>query len=158
MALHGYYTARGMSEADFLDMFRGVVANSKVVAGHAPQIEQLSAGQFGAALATYDYQAQGLADQGAPVSFTPMVSPVVQRPNGVAMMKTAPHPAAAYLFYEWILTDGQQVLTDLGLVSSRADATTTGLAEGVDLVTVDVDRLLAENKRYSDMYQDVLAG
>jgi len=158
MGLYGYYTARGMSEADFLDMFRRVVANSKVVSGHAPQIEQLSGGQFGAALATYDYQAQGLAQRGAPVSFTPMVSPVVQRPNGVAMMKTAPHPAAAYLFYQWILTDGQQVLRDAGLVSSRADAATQGVGENVELVTVDVRELLAENAKYSALYQDVLTG
>jgi len=158
MGLYHYYTGKGMSEADFLDMFRRVVANSKVVAGHAPQIEQLSAGQFGAALATYDYQAQGLTDKGAPVSFNPMVSPVVQRPNGVAMMKSAPHPAAAYLFYQWILSDGQQVLRDAGLVSALADAATQGLPEGVDLVTVDVDELLAENKRFSDMYQKVLIG
>ena len=158
MALYQYYTGKGMSEADFLDMFHRVVANSKVVAGHAPQIEQLSAGQFGAALATYDYQAQSLTDKGAPVSFNPMVSPVVQRPNGVAMMKSAPHPAAAYLFYQWILTDGQQVLKDADLVSSLASAATQGVGEGVDLVTVDVDELLAENTKFSDMYQKVLTG
>jgi iron(III) transport system substrate-binding protein len=158
MALYEHYTAAGMSEEEFLDMFRRVVANSKVVSGHAPQIEQLSAGQFGAALATYDYQARSLADRGAPVSFAPMVNPVVQRPNGVAMMKSAPHPAAAYLFYEWLLTDGQQVLQDAGLTSSRADAATKGLEEGVELVTVDVDELLAENKRFADMYQRVLTG
>lgn len=158
MALHDYYASKGMSEAEFLGMFRRVAANSKVVSGHAPQMEQLAAGRFAVALATYDYQAKGSADKGAPVSYTPTVSPVVQRPNGVAMMKSAQHPAAAYLFYEWILTDGQGVLQDLGLTSSLASVAKKGVEEGVELVTVDVERLLAENKKYSDTYQQILTG
>ncbi len=156
MTLHDYYRDRGMSEAEFRTMFGKIAGNAKVVDGHAPQIEQLAAGQFGAALSTYDYQAAEVAERGASVSSEPLVEPVVQRANGVALMKSAPHPAAAYLFYVWMLTDGQKVLRDAGLTSSlKADAE-DGIDPGVTVLTVDVDKLLKDNKQYSEMYDEAL--
>lgn len=156
MTLHDYYTGeKGMSEDEFLKMFKKIQQNSVAVDGHAPQIEQLSAGQFGVALSTYDYQAAEAAAKGAPVSFDPIVQPVVQRANGVALMKSAPHPNAAYLFYVWILTDGQQVMRDVGLKSSLAADTEKAAESGLEIVNVDVDKLLKEHRKFTDMYDSL---
>ncbi len=34
------------------------------------------------------------------------------------MLKNAKHPATAWLFYDWLLTDGQKELVELGLTPS----------------------------------------
>jgi iron(III) transport system substrate-binding protein len=155
MTLRDYYLGKGKSEAEVTNLFEKLAANSKVISGHAPQIQGLSSGQFAVALATYSYQAQQSADKGAPIAYEPIVEPVVLRPNGVAMMKTAAHPAAAYLFYQWLLTDGQQVIKDVGLTSSLASAANKGL-EGVEIAEVDLEKLLNENKQLSDEYENLL--
>ena len=155
LAVRDYYRGKGKSDSEVTDLFKKLVANSKVTSGHAPQIEGLSSGQFAVALTTYSYMAQELADKGAPITHKPFVEPVVQRPNGVAMMKTAAHPAAAYLFYQWMITDGQQVIKDLGLTSPLATEDSKGM-EGVEVVEVDLEKLLNENKQLNDEYHNIL--
>lgn len=155
MAIHDYYIEeKGMSEDDVMEMFRGLAANSVMQDGHATQIDQLASGKYGAALSTYDYQTMGVAATGAPLDFEPLVEPVVQRTNGVALLNSAPHPAAAYLFYTWILTDGQEVLRDAGLTSSLEE---NQEAEGdVETILIDLDKMKAEYDTYADMYAEIV--
>jgi iron(III) transport system substrate-binding protein len=131
MALFEYYTQeKGMSEDEVMELFKCIAANSVMVDGHATQIDQL-------------------ASTGAPVTYEPLIEPVVQRPNGVALMNSAPHPAAAYLFYTWILTDGQEVLREAGLRSSLQEDAESGLQD-VETILVDTDRLVEEHDLYAD--------
>ena len=118
------------AEQEVTDLFKAIAANSAMVDGHAAQMSQLAAGKYAVAMSTYDYQTAGVAKTGAPLSYEPVVQPIVQRPNGVALMNSAPHPAAAYLFYVWILTDGQQVLREAGLTSALKKDAGAGLADG----------------------------
>lgn len=156
MALRGYYMdEKGMSEQEVIDLFKAIAANSAMVDGHAAQMSQLAAGKYAVAMSTYDYQTAGVAKTGAPLSYEPVVQPIVQRPNGVALMNSAPHPAAAYLFYVWILTDGQQVLREAGLTSALKKDAGAGLADGTEIVSVDVEKLEDEFDTYQDMYAEV---
>lgn len=150
MALFEYYTQeKGMSEDEVMELFKCIAANSVMVDGHATQIDQLASGILGVAMSTYDYQAASIATTGAPVTYEPLIEPVVQRPNGVALMNSAPHPAAAYLFYTWILTDGQEVLREAGLRSSLQEDAESGLQD-VETILVDTDRLVEEHDLYAD--------
>jgi len=156
MALRDYYMdVKGMSEEEVNDLFRRIAGNATMVDGHATQTEQLAAGKYAVAMSTYDYQTAGVAKTGAPLSYDPVVQPVVQRPNGVALMNSAPHPSAAYLFYVWILTDGQQVLRDAGLTSALRKDAKAGLDAGTEIVTVDVNQLKEDFDTYQDMYAEV---
>jgi len=156
MALRDYYmNEKGMSEQEVTDLFKAIAANSAMVDGHAAQMSQLAAGKYAVAMSTYDYQTAGVAKTGAPLSYEPVVQPVVQRPNGVALMNSAPHPAAAYLFYVWILTDGQQVLREAGLTSALKKDANAGLDQGTEIVSVDVEQLKDEFDTYQDMYAEV---
>ena len=156
MALRGYYMdEKGMSEEEVTDLFKAIAANSAMVDGHATQMSQLAAGKYAVAMSTYDYQTAGVAKTGAPLSYEPPVQPIVQRPNGVALMNSAPHPAAAYLFYVWILTDGQKVLRAAGLTSALEKDADAALADGTEIVSVDVEELKDEFDTYQDMYAEV---
>ncbi|KQZ11748.1 hypothetical protein ASD19_00215 [Microbacterium sp. Root53] len=154
MALYEHYLEQGMSEDEVMEIFKGIAANSVMVDGHATQMDQLAAGQYAVAMSTYDYQTAGIAATGAPLDYEPLVEPVVQRPNGVALLNSAPHPAAAYLFYMWILTDGQEVLREAGLRSSLEAEADEGL-QGVETLFVDPSELVEQYDHYEQLYAEV---
>jgi iron(III) transport system substrate-binding protein len=154
-AMYGHYQQQGKSDAEIRDLFSRLAANAKVVRGHTVQGELLSAGQFAVAVSNYTYLTQRLADDGAPVAYKPLVEPVIARPNGVGLMNTAKHPAAALLFTTWILTKGQDVLIEEGLTPSVKTKETT--LEGVEVIPVDVKELAEQNKKWSDLYQQVVS-
>jgi iron(III) transport system substrate-binding protein len=81
---------------------------------------------------------------------------VIARPQGVALMNTAPHPAAALLFVDWLLTEGQQVLVDLGLTPSIEPEGLADPLEGVEVIPVDVDKLANEAAQWGERYNALL--
>lgn len=155
LTLWGYWRDQGKSDQEIERLFRAMARNAKVVKGHTVQGELLSAGQFAVAVSNYTYLVQQVIDKGAPVAYEPLVEPVIARPNGIGLMKTAKHPAAALLFTEWLLTDGQDVLMEHSITPAVAGMD-TALAD-VELIPVDADTLLAEGKQWADRYQRILA-
>ncbi|MBQ0825996.1 ABC transporter substrate-binding protein [Streptomyces tagetis] len=110
-SIHTYLTEeKGMSPSDADDLFKKIAANVKVVKGHTVQGELLSAGQFAVALSVYSHTVDKAAKKGAPVAWRPAVEPVILRPNGVALMAHPRHPAAALLWTDWVLTEGQKII------------------------------------------------
>lgn len=102
---------KGMSEPAVDALFKKIVANARVTKGHTVQGELLSAGQFGVALSVYSHTIDKAARDGAPVTWQPAADPVILRPNGVGLLSRARHPAAALLWVDWVLGDGQQAIT-----------------------------------------------
>ncbi len=155
LTLYGYWVKQGKSAQEAEQLFRGMARNAKIVKGHTVQGELLSAGQFAVAVSNYTYLTQRLVDKGAPIAYKPLVQPVIARPNGVGLMKTAKHPAAALLFTNWILTKGQDALIDAGITPSVQGKETT--LKGVQVVPVDVKTLTEENKKWSDLYDQIIS-
>ena len=48
---------------------------------------------------------------GAPVDYT-LLQPVIASSYSMGLSNQAPHPNAALLFYEYLLTDGQKIFAD----------------------------------------------
>lgn len=115
-AMHQYYLDQGKSEAEVKELLDAIAANSVVVKGHTVQGELLSAGQFAVAPSIYSHTIEKAADKGAPVAWRPEsgkpVEPVIARPNGAGLMKTATHPYAAALFMDYMLSaEGQDIIS-----------------------------------------------
>ena len=156
LTLYTYWQQHGKSTAEIDALFTDMANGAKVVKGHTVMGELLSAGQYSVAASNYTYLVQRGADKGAPVAYQPFVEPVIARPQGVALMKSAPHPAAALLFEDWLLTEGQQVFVDLGLTPSIEPAGLKDPLAGVEVIPVDVNKLLTEQKQWSDRYNALL--
>jgi iron(III) transport system substrate-binding protein len=110
-SMHTYLTEeKGMSASDVDSLFKKIASNVKVVKGHTVQGELLSAGQFAVALSVYSHTVDKAAKKGAPVAWRPAVEPVILRPNGVGLMAHPRHPAAALLWTDWVLSDGQKII------------------------------------------------
>ncbi len=75
-------------------------------------LDQVIGGQYPLALMTFNYHSVISAKDGAPVRWLPM-QPAVEVPNPVGLIRNAPHPNAARLLIEYVLSEeGQRVLRD----------------------------------------------
>lgn len=157
LTLYGYWQQKGKSDSEIDRLFSAMADGAKVVKGHTVMGELLSAGQFSVSASNYTHIVQRTADKGAPVAYQPFVQPVMTRPQGAALMKSAPHPAAALLFVDWLLTEGQQVIVDLGLTPSIEPEGLKDPLEGVEVIPVDVSKLLTESTQWSNRYAELLA-
>jgi iron(III) transport system substrate-binding protein len=157
LTLYEYWQQHGKSTADIDKLFADMANGAKVVKGHTVMGEMLSAGQYSVAASNYSYIVQKAMDKGAPVAYQPFVQPVIARPQGAAPLKSAPHPAAALLFQDWLLTEGQQVFVDQGLTPSIEPANLKDPLEGLQVISVDVNQLLDKQKEWSGRYDALLS-
>jgi iron(III) transport system substrate-binding protein len=156
--MYEYYLGKGKSDAEIRDLFSRIAANSKVAKGHTTQGELLSAGQFSVAVSAYSHTIDKAADKGAPVTWHPAsgqpVQPIVVRPNGMGLMKTAQHPAAAMLFLDWTLTEGQKAIADVFRVGSIP--TEHDPLAGLEVVAPPEQELSDNPKKWDDLYADIV--
>ena len=147
--LHGYLVEQGMTEQQADDFFRSIVANGAVVKGHTEMQTFVAAGQYAVGADCYTYVTESQKAAGAHTDWRPGVSPAIIQPNGVAVMKTAAHPASAALFYRWILTDGQDILAHSG----NTAVTQADVDHGIPL---DIEGYAADAKGWSTRYDNIL--
>ena len=155
LTLYGYFEKQGKSTEEIDKIFADMADGAKIVKGHTVQGELLSAGQFAVVASNYTYLVERVKQKGAPVDYKPLVAPVIARPNGVGLMKTAEHPAAAMLFYDWLLEEGQKVLVEEGLTPSIPEGEDP--LKGIEVIPVDVEKLLNESDKWSKQYEAVIA-
>src|SRR6266536_5388108 len=156
--MYGYYQKQGTGNAEIMDLFSRLAANAKVVKGHTVQGDRLAAGQFAVAVSAYSHTLDKLAADGAPVSWHPAAGqpaqPLITRPNGVAMMRAAKHPAAAVLFVDYELTDSQAIFAKAHRIGSVPTANDP--LAGMPTIQVPDDQLLAESKKWNDLYTGIV--
>ncbi len=92
--------------------------------GHSLLAQLIAAGEFTLAL-VYAHRTQALKEAGAPLDWVRTTKPIVVAPNGMAVFKGAPHPAAAKLFVDFFLSrKAQKHLLDVGHIPLRGDIMT----------------------------------
>jgi iron(III) transport system substrate-binding protein len=155
LSLWGYWKEQGKTDEQIGALFKGIASNALIVSGHTVQGELLAAGEFSVAVSNYSYLVERVRKNGGPVAWKPTVQPVIARPNGVGLMRTAAHPAAALLFADWLLTDGQKVIAEQGLTPSTPVAGDDQLA-GLKIIPVDIDAIATDAKKWEDMYEQLL--
>ena len=145
-----YWVKHGKSEQEADRLFTAMARNAAFVKGHTVMGELLGAGEYAVSASNYSYLIQNGLEKGAPEAWKPVVQPVLARPNGVAVVRGAKHPAAAVLFTDWILSPaGQKLLAQLNLDVSRKDMVTAGNA---NQVLVDLPSLLKNQKTWEERY------
>lgn len=156
--MYKYYEDQGKSEEEILDIFKRLAQNSKVAKGHTVQGELLSAGQFASAVSLYSHTVDKAADKGAPVAWKPAsgepVEPLVIRPNGAGLMNNATNPAAATLFMDWELDEGQDIFREafrIGSIPTGSDP-----LEGLEVIPVPEDELLENPEKWDSLYAEVV--
>lgn len=149
--LFEHFVDQGMTEQQAEQYFRDIVDNGSVVNGHTEMQNFIVAGQYDLGIDCYTYVTDVQRAKNAPTAYSPIIEPAVIQPNGVAVLKTAQHPASAALFYRWILTDGQQLLTDTG----NTAVTQPDVNDGIPL---DIKGFAEESDKWTTLYDQILTG
>jgi iron(III) transport system substrate-binding protein len=100
-----------------MDYFRRLSAMKPGVRkGHILLAELVAAGEVPVGLTMYNSNIVSLKRKGAPIDFMP-VQPVAARPQGIGVARNAPHPSAAVLFADFVISpEGQQLFEAMGRV------------------------------------------
>ncbi len=110
-----------MGEEKGVRFFRELVANGiSVRGGHTLLNNLVIAGDVPLALTIYQYMAEGAKREGATIDWF-VLEPAVARMSGVGIARHAPHPNAALLFYEFMLSaEAQRILLSRDYVPTLA--------------------------------------
>ena len=91
--------------------------------------------------------------QGAPIEEL-RLSPVLTIPSAGAVARRAPHPHAAVLFLEYLLSDGQPGLTGSdGAVPTNLKY--QRLPADLKLSFIDVPRYVTENEKWRALFHEI---
>jgi iron(III) transport system substrate-binding protein len=144
-----------LGEERGLKLFRDIVAANgiSVRKGHTLLANLVVSGEVPFALTTYAYKVEQLRKSGAPLAWL-VIPPGVARFEGAAVARGSPHPHGAILFFEFMLTDGQDVLRNRDFFPASRKA--APLPSGVSLTFIDPAKGLDENQKWSRYFRDVI--
>jgi iron(III) transport system substrate-binding protein len=122
--------------------------------GHVLLAELIASGEIPVGLTAYSANIESLKRRGAPVAWVP-VEPVVARAQGLAVAKDAPHPHAALLFAEFVLSrEGQELLMSLG--RTPVNTKVKGAEQKFKYTLVDPAVALEEADKWNKLWDELL--
>jgi ABC-type Fe3+ transport system substrate-binding protein len=146
----------GLGEAKGLKVFRDIMAANgmSVRKGHTLLSNLVVSGEVPLALTIYHYRAVQLKAKGAPIDWFAL-QPAVARPNGVAVARNAPHPHAAVLFYDYMLSDAQPIMLkrDFTPTSTKVAA---ALKDTPQFKLIDPKLVLDEGEKWEKLYGEII--
>jgi iron(III) transport system substrate-binding protein len=126
--------------------------------GHTLLANLVVSGEVPLAISTYLYKVAQLKARGAPIDwFT--IPPVVARFEGVGVARHAPHPYAAMLYLDFMLTDAQAILAKRDFLPASAKvppAPAVALPPGTALTFIDPAKALDQNEKWSTSYRQIV--
>jgi len=122
---------------------------SKEIASAADRDQRLVA----VALTVFNFTAEQMKQKGAPLDWFVMW-PAIARANGLAVSRKAPHPHAAVSFYDFMISDGQEILAkrDFTITSQKIQ---TPFSK-TPLKLIDPAIVLDENQKCSHLYSEII--
>jgi iron(III) transport system substrate-binding protein len=140
-----------------LKLFRDIVARNgiSVRKGHTLLTNLVAAGEVPIGLTVFMQNADVARKNGAPVDWF-LLPPTIARPAAMGVAKSGPHPSAALLYYDFMLSDGQKIMLGREFVP-----TSTRIASVLSRVSVNFvsdDLVLDQGAKWQKLYADVLAG
>ena len=122
--------------------------------GHVLLAELIASGEIQVGLTAYSANIESLKRRGAPVAWVP-VEPVVARAQGLAVARNAPHPHAALLFVDYVLSrEGQELLMSLG--RTPVNTRVRGAEQNFRYTLVDPAVALEEADKWGKLWDELL--
>jgi iron(III) transport system substrate-binding protein len=144
-----------LGEDQGLDLFRAIVAANgiSVRKGHTLLANLVVSGEVPFALTTYAYKVEQLRKGGAPIDWL-IIPPGVARFEGAGVARRTAHPNAAVLFFEFMLTDAQELLLSRDFFPTSRK--TRPLPKGTSVTFLDPVRGLDENQKWSKYFRSII--
>jgi iron(III) transport system substrate-binding protein len=138
-------------DAKGMDYFRKLSAmRPDIREGHVLLASLVAAGEVPVGLSMYNSNIEALKRRGAPIDFVP-VQPVVARPQGIGVMKNAPHPNAARLLVDYVLSpEGQMIFESMGRVP--ASTRVKSALDNFPFTLIDPVTVLDESPKWEKLW------
>jgi iron(III) transport system substrate-binding protein len=142
-----------LGEERGLKLFHDIVAANgiSVRKGHTLLANLVVSGEVPLAISAYFYKVAQLKDRGAPIDAL-AIAPVVARFEGAGVARHVPHPYAAILFMDFMLTDAQDILAKRSFFP--ADVKVKPMPAG--LTFLDPAKALDQSQKWSKYYRDIV--
>ena len=144
-----------LGEERGLKLLRDIVARNgiSVWKGHSLMANLVVSGEVPVALTAYVDEVDALKKSGAPIDFA-FAAPTVAMPTAVGVFKRAPHPHAAVLFADFLLSEeGQKILAANSVVPTNLKV--QRLPDNVKLVFMDVGKYIDESAKWARLYREI---
>jgi iron(III) transport system substrate-binding protein len=145
-----------MGEAQGLRLFRDIVASNgiSVRKGHSLLTNLVVAGEVPLALTVYGFLAEQAKRKGAPLDWF-VIPPVIARPTAEGLARNAPHPHAAVLFFDFLISEeGQQILASRQFVTVSRSIETPFNKGPFKLI--DSTAILNQGRKWQELYQKTI--
>lgn len=106
-----------LGEEQGTKIFNNIVSTNGISArkGHSSLTMLVASGDVPLALTVYSWNPVQLQKKNAPVEGV-LIAPVIAQPSTIAVLRNAPNPASALLFYDFMLNEGQTLLAQASYV------------------------------------------
>jgi iron(III) transport system substrate-binding protein len=137
-----------------MDFFRRLGAmKPDLRKGHVLLAQLIGAGEIPVGLTAYSANMDSIKEKGGPVDWA-AVEPLVGRPQALALAKSAPHPHAALLFADFVLSpEGMALLNAMGRVPTGKNVRT--VMDAVKFTMIDPATVNAEHDRWLKVWNEV---
>lgn len=115
------YVMQELGQEKGTKLFKDIVdANGiSVRKGHALLTQMVASGEVPLGLTLYSHTPRQLREKGAPIDWF-VIPPAIAQFRTIGLLRKAPHPHAAMLFYDFMLSsEGQQILSNRYYVSTN---------------------------------------
>ena len=145
---------KSMGEEKGLAFFRRLAANKpQIRTGHTLIAELVASGEIPLAAALYNHNVERLVVKGAPVRWK-AIAPTFGRPNAIGVARKAPHPHAAMLFVDFMLSkEGQTILKERNRVPASLSVDTH--LNKFPFQMIDPVITLDENEKWEKIWSDL---
>ena len=130
----------------------GRTAGLSVRKGHTLITTLVAAGEIPLSLNVFSYKVEQLAKEGAPIAVL-NIPPAVGRVNGIGVARRPPHPHAALLYYEFMLSEAQHILKERDFTPTNQKV--QALPAGMKLDFVDSAKLLDEDEKWTALWKEI---
>lgn len=144
-----------LGEERGLRLLRDIVATNgiSVRKGHTLLANLVASGEVAMNLSAYAHRAEQMKNNGAPIDWT-IIPPGIVRINGAGPARRAPHPHAAVLFLDFLLSDAQEIMAKRDIWPTNPKA--KPLPAGTSLAFLDPARILDEDEKWSKYHREIL--
>jgi iron(III) transport system substrate-binding protein len=148
--------AKHWGEQRALRFFRALAAmKPDVRKSHVLLSEMVVAGEVPVSLTNYASNAASMKRQGKPIDWKP-VEPVIGRPQALGLAAAAPHPHAALLFADFVLSpEGQQLFSSMGRFPASRKVKSS--LEGFPYVMLDPVTLIDEDEKWLKYWNELVS-
>lgn len=147
---------KDMGEAKGVQYFKDLVANNSlsVRKGHTLLVNLVASGEVPLALTVYQYSVEQMKKKNAPIDWF-AIEPAVSVMSGIGVAKKAPHPFAAILFYDYMLSPEAQTIIARRLGYVPTSTAVESPLKGVRLKYLDGADLFKDQDKSSAQMQAI---